>query len=322
MTSARHTTPISVRRQVVLQSGRHPHPSTTNSPPSALETARRVGESLVIAIVTSTGLYLVGSVYTSAYYSRMSVEVTSLYLDPPYVALQSIHALPGLLEYPSTLLLFWILYRTVASRAHRMREWSRTLRPRIRRLLVVLANVAVVGPLVANAFLASSREGSLSPDSVLAEVTGMRGTVVVLLLIYVIWLGWSQRTFIVTQIRARQILPIALVFLVYLLTALASTASVATNAAMLLMTGDAIDSMGVTLTMKEGVAPVAPGRELILVTARNNAFFAVERQASPPDQRPITHIVPFSSVDAVTVQRLNDADASLFDLVINDRDEP
>jgi hypothetical protein len=66
-----------------------------------LETARRIAESVIVAAISSAGLYLVGTVYTDAYYGRLSIEVTSLDLAPPYVALQSVHAIWGLLEYPS-----------------------------------------------------------------------------------------------------------------------------------------------------------------------------------------------------------------------------
>ena len=37
---------------------------------SSLETVRRIAESVIIAVISSTGLYLVGSVYIDAYYSR------------------------------------------------------------------------------------------------------------------------------------------------------------------------------------------------------------------------------------------------------------
>ena len=35
-----------------------------------IEAARRIAESVIIALVSSAGLYLVGSVYIDAYYSR------------------------------------------------------------------------------------------------------------------------------------------------------------------------------------------------------------------------------------------------------------
>ena len=67
---------------------------------SSLETVRRIAESVIIAVISSAGLYLVGSVYVDAYYGRLAIEATSLDLPPPYVALQSVHALWGLLDYP------------------------------------------------------------------------------------------------------------------------------------------------------------------------------------------------------------------------------
>src|ERR671911_724288 len=103
-----------------------------------LETARRIAESVIIAAISSAGLYLVGSVYTDAYYGRLSIEVTSLDLAPPYVALQSVHALWGLLEYPLILLLFYVMYRTF-SRSHRLRAWLAQVRRRFPRLLPILA---------------------------------------------------------------------------------------------------------------------------------------------------------------------------------------
>ena len=53
----------------------------------ALEAVRRVVESVVIAVVTSTGVYLVGSVYTDASYGRVSIDTASLDLPPPFIAL-------------------------------------------------------------------------------------------------------------------------------------------------------------------------------------------------------------------------------------------
>src|ERR671911_1169339 len=103
-----------------------------------LETARRIAESVIVAAISSAGLYLVGSVYTDAYYGRLAIEVTSLDLAPPYVALQSVHALWGLLEYPLILLLFYVMYRTF-SRSHRLRAWLAQVRRRFPRLLPILA---------------------------------------------------------------------------------------------------------------------------------------------------------------------------------------
>jgi hypothetical protein len=81
---------------------------------SALETLRRIAESVIIAVISAAGLYFVGSVYVGAYYGRLAIEATSLDLPPPYVALQSVHALWGLLDYP-LLLLVNVLYRAIAA---------------------------------------------------------------------------------------------------------------------------------------------------------------------------------------------------------------
>ena len=57
---------------------------------SSLETVLRVAESDIIALISSAALYLVGFVYVEAFYGRLAIEVTSLDLPPPYVALQSV----------------------------------------------------------------------------------------------------------------------------------------------------------------------------------------------------------------------------------------
>jgi hypothetical protein len=287
----------------------------------ALEAARRIGESVIVAAVTSAGLYLVGSVYTDAYYSRLSIEVISLDLAPPFVALQSIHALGGLLGYPSTLVVLYVLYRTFSSPARRLRAWFERVRQRFPRLVVVLANLAVIAPLVISAFIISFQEQELAPRSVLTEVAGIIGSAGFILLINTIWLGWSQRAFIVSEIRARKLLPIALVFSVYLLTALASTATAANTAAELLLTGDSDASLGVTFTMTAGTSdterPLA-GKDLILVTARHGTYYVVERQPAPPSQRPMSYMIPAANVKVAQVQRLNDANATIGDFLLDE----
>jgi hypothetical protein len=201
----------------------------------AFETARRIAESIIITAVSSAGLYLVGTVYSDAYYDRLSIEVTSLDLAPPYVALQSVHALCGLLEYPLILLLFYVPYRTLALPARGLGTWLAQTRRRFPRLLSILANVVVVAPLLLDA-LASFREQELPHRSVLTEVHSVFGHAGLVLLGYVVWLGWSQRRFLVSEVRARKLVPIALVFLVYLLSALATTGVVAELAAVELLT--------------------------------------------------------------------------------------
>ncbi len=289
-----------------------PPPAATPAAP-ALAAAGRVLESVVAAAAASTALYLVGAVYTDAYYGRLSIEATSLDLAPPYVALQSVHALRSLLEYPSTLLLLWVLYRTF-SPARRLRVRVDRARRRFPRLLPVLANLAVVAPLLAVAFLASFREQTLAPRALLAELAGVQEDAALVLLVYAVWLGWSQRASIVSQVRARKLVPIALVFVVYLLNALATTAAAAEQAAELLLTGDADASLGVVFTMKAGAQPALPDGELLLVVARGGTFYVVERQPSPPSRRPTAYLVPALSVDAARVQRLNDAGGPLENL--------
>ena len=119
--------------------------------PPALESARRIAESVIIAVVSSATLYLVGSVYVAAYYGRLAIEVTSLDLPPPYVALQSVHALWGLLDYPLLLLLVFVLYRILASPSRRLGQWIVRARERFPRLLPALANLIIVAPLLLHA---------------------------------------------------------------------------------------------------------------------------------------------------------------------------
>ena len=149
---------------------RKPLVGRQSSTQSALDAARRIGESVIVAAVTSAGLYLVGSVYADSYYSRLSIEPTSLDLPPPYVALQATHALKALLDYPTTLLVFYVLYRTFAPQLHRLQGWFDRVRQRFPRLLLILANIVVVSPLLIGALQASMQEQTLIPDSVRAEV--------------------------------------------------------------------------------------------------------------------------------------------------------
>jgi hypothetical protein len=270
-----------------------------------LETARRIAESVIVAAISSAGLYLVGTVYTDAYYGRLSIEVTSLDLAPPYVALQSIHALWGLLEYPLLLLLLYVLYRTLAAPTRRLGPRFTQARQRFPRLLPVLANLVVVAPLLLDAFI-GFRQRELPHRSVLTEVTSVLGYAGLALLGYVIWLGWSQRRFLVNEVRARKLAPIALVFLVYLLSALVTTGVVAELAAVDLLTGDSDASLRVEFVTKPGVLPELADKKLFLVTTRNGAYYVVEREPSPPSQEPTSYVVPFTSVDAARVGRFSD----------------
>ena len=275
---------------------------------SSLETVRRIAESVIIALVSSAGLYLVGTVYTDAYYGRLAIEVTSLDLPPPYVALQSVHALWGLLDYPLTLLLVYVLYRVVASPSRRLGQWLGRARERYPRLLPVLANIIIVAPLLLNA-AATLRERELPHRSVLTEINSVLGYAGLILLVYVLWLGWDQRRFLLSEVQARNLVPIALVFTVYLLSALVTTGIVAELAAVDVLTGASPASLRVTFVTQPGVLPELAEQELLLVAARNGAYYVVVREPAPPSAWATSYAIPFASVEAVRVRPFNAPEA-------------
>jgi hypothetical protein len=277
--------------------------------------AQRVIESAVIAVATSTGLYLVGSVYADAYYGRMSIEVTSLDLSPPFIALQSAHVLESLLEYPFALLFFYLLYRLLTSRIPRLRSWYNRARQRFGRLFLLIVNFVIVSPLLVAAVQAGIDAGIASTSSVLSEVTGLMGSLGLLLLFYVIWLSFGPRQVILDQIRERKLIPIVLLSVLYLLDALIATANGAAVDAELLMTGESDSSIEVVFTMALGARDTLPSSGLLLVTARNGNYYVVERQGSPPSRRPVAYVVPFDVVDSARTQRVNEADPGLEDFV-------
>ena len=283
--------------------------------------AQRFIEAAAIAVVTSTGLYLVGSVYTDAYYGRMSIEVTSLDLSPPFITLQAAHALESLLEYPLALIFFYLLYRVLTSRIPRLWSWYDRARQRFGRLFLLIVNVVIVSPLVIAAIEAGINAGISSTSSVLSEVTGLMGSLGSLLLFYVIWLSFGPRQVIIAQIRQRKLIPIVLLSALYLLDALIATANGAAVDAELLLTGDADSSIEVVFTMTEGVRNTLPSSGLLLVTARNGNYYVVERQDSPPSGRPVAYVVPFDSVDSARTQRVNEANPQFEDLVDEIMDE-
>src|SRR5215210_7073954 len=261
-------------------------------------TAQRVVESAVIAVATSTGLYLVGSVYADAYYGRMSIEVTSLDLSPPFIALQSAHVLESLLEYPFALLFFYLLYRVLTSRIPRLRSWYDRARQRFGRLFLLIINLVIVSPLVIAAVQAGIDAGLNGASSVLSDVAGLMGTLGSLLFFYVIWLSFGPRQTIFSEIRERKLIPIVLLVALYLLDALIATANGAAVDAELLMSGESDSSIEIMFTMKEGVRDTLPESELILVTARNGNYYVVERQDTPASRRPVAYVVPFDAVDS------------------------
>jgi hypothetical protein len=293
-----------------------------DSPPdergAVFGTAQRIIESAVIAVATSTGLYLVGSVYTDAYYGRMSIEITALDLAPPFIALQSAHVLESLLEYPSTLLFFYLLYRIISSRMRWARSWYDRAHQRFGRLFLLIVNLIIVSPLLAAAFQAALDEGMSGASSVLSEVVGLMSTTGSLLLFYVIWLSFGPREVIISQIRARKLIPIGLLAVLYLLDALIATADGAELDAELLMTGEADSAIEIAFTLTDGVRHTLPDSGLILVTARNGNYYVVERQGFPPSGRPVAYVVPFTSVDSARMQRVNEADLGLEDFLMQE----
>ena len=280
--------------------------------------AQRLIESAVLAVATSTGLYLVGSVYTDAYYSRMSIEVTSLDLAPAFIALQSAHVLESLLEYPFALLFFYMLYRVLTSRIPRLRSWYDRVKQRFGRLFLLIVNLVIVSPLMAAAVQAGIDAEMAGASTVLGDVASLMATFGSFLFFYVIWLSFGPRDDIISQIRQRKLLPIVLLAALYLLDALIATANGAERDAELLLTGEADSSIEVVFTMTQGVHDTLPDAGLLLVTARNGNYYVVERQPIPPGRRPVAYVVPFDSVDSARTQRVNEADVELPEMLMDE----
>ena len=125
-----------------------------------------------------------------------------------------------------------------------MREWYERVTARLGRLFLLLVNGVIVSPLVAAALEASLDEGETGASSVLGEVGGLMGTIGTLLVLYVLWLSFGPRQDIISEVRPRKIVPIALLFSLYLLDALVSTRGRGRADAELLMTGQTDSSIG------------------------------------------------------------------------------
>lgn len=261
---------------------------------------------MIIALVTSTGLYLVGSVYTDAYYGRMSIEVTSLDLPPTFIGLQSTHVLQGVLEYPSTLLIIYLLARRLSSWTRWLQARFELARRRFERPLLLLTNLIVILPLVLDA-VQSVSQGWIPASSAVSEISNLLSNVVIILVIYAVWLSLGPRQLIFSQIRQRKIVPIALVGVAYLTSALITTADSGAQAAELFLLGTSDASLGIEFTIRHDVPVPLPETELLLVAARNSNYFVVERQSFPPSGRPVSYVVPFDAVEFAHVQRLNPA---------------
>lgn len=284
----------------------------------SLGPAQRAIESIVIAVVTSTGLYLIGSVYVEAYYGRMSIEATSLDLAPPYIALQAAHVVQSLIEYPLTLLGFWVIYRWLVSKSDLLHRWYDRFHNRFGRLFLLIVNLAIVSPLLLAAFRASFDQGMFFASTLVGEVSELMTTFGLLLLVYVIWLSVSPRSTIFIQIRQRRLFPIALLFALYLLDALVATANDAALDAEVTMLGLAESSIEVSFTLAPGVNDTLPETPLVLITARNGKYYVVERQEYPPSRRPVAFMIPFDSVDMARTQRVNEANPQLVDFFMDD----
>jgi hypothetical protein len=289
-----------------------------DGPTQVFGTAQRVIESAVLAVATSTGLYLVGSVYTDAYYGRMSIEVTSLDLAPPFIALQSAHVLESLIEYPFALLFFYLLYRVLTSRIPRLRSWYDRVKQRFGRLFLLIVNLVIVSPLMAAALRAGIDAETAGASTVLGDVTSLMAGLGSMLLFYVIWLSLGPREVIISQVRQRKLIPIMLLAALYLLDALIATANGAERDAELLLTGEAESSIEVDFTLAEGVRDSLPDSDLLLVTARNGNYYVVERQSIPPGRRPVAYVVPFDVVDIARTQRVNEADVELPEFLMDE----
>jgi hypothetical protein len=151
---------------------------------------------------------------------------------------------------------------------------------------------------------ASLRQRELPHRSVLTEIASVLGYVGLILLVYVLWLGWDQRRFVLSDVQARKPVPLALVFIAYLLSGLVTTGVVAELAALDLLTGNSPASLRVTFVTRPGVLPELAEQELLLVAARNGAYYVVVREPSPPSPWATSYAIPFTSVEAVRVRPL------------------
>lgn len=273
--------------------------------------AQRLVESVLLAAATSTGLYLVGSVYIDAYYARMSVDATSLDLAPPYVALQAMHVLPSLLEYPITLGILFGLYRLLGRRLARVRDAYDWVRSRMGRVFLLLINLIVVSPLLVATVRAMIDPLSIMSSSVVSEVNELMQVFGGMLVVYVFWLSFSARRDILGEIRRHKWVPIALLGMLYLLDALIASAHGAAQDAELLMSGFSSSSLAITFDDPSGELADLEQKDLLLVIARNGIFYVVERQPFPPSAQPVAYMIPGDQVTNARVQRVVPADLEL-----------
>jgi hypothetical protein len=180
------------------------------------------------------------------------------------VALQAVHALWGLLDYPLTVLIAVLAYTVIAAPFLPPGAWLAEARTRIPRLLPIVTNLIMVFPLLlTTACNASTSERALPHRSVLAELTSVLNYAGGILFLYVTWLGW-QRRYLLTEIRRHQLVPLLMVFITYLLGALVNTGRVAEIAAVELLTGSSPAVVQVTFVTRPGVLPELAEHDLLL----------------------------------------------------------
>jgi hypothetical protein len=186
------------------------------------------------------------------------------------------------------------VYRTV-SRAGRSRTWFEHNRQRFLQLLPVLANLLFVAPMLVDAFADSFLERDLPHRSVLTEIRSVLGYGALILLGYVVWLGWSQRRFLVADRARVPRLP-------------AGCAGHDRSRCRAGSHGPADGRLGgepgVEFVTKPGVLPELAEQERILVTARNCVYYVV-REPSPPSPWATSYPIPFAAVDAAHVRPFN-----------------
>ena len=266
--------------------------------------AQRLVESVLLAAITSTGLYLVGSVYIDAYFGRMSMDATSLDLAPPYVALQAMHVLPSLLEYPITLGIVVGIYRLLRRRLERAHDAYDWMRRRMGRVFLFLINLVVVSPLLLATIRSMMDPLTMMSASVVGEVTELMRVFGGLLFFYVIWLSFSARRDVLGELRHRRWMPIVLLGMLYLLDALIASAHGAAQDAELLMSGYSASSMAITFDDPTGELDDLAQKELLLVITRNGMFYVVERQPYPASAQPVAYMIPGDQIVKARVQRV------------------
>lgn len=266
--------------------------------------AQRLVESVLLAAATSTGLYLVGSVYTDTYFGRMSIDATSLDLSPPYVALQSMHVLPTLLDYPITLGMLFGLYRLLGRRLTRVHAAYDWLRRRAGRAFLFLINLIVVSPLLVATIRSMLDPLNMMSASVVSEVNDLMQVFGGILLVYVLWLSFGARRDILSEIRRRRWVPIVLLGVLYLLDSLISTAHGAAQDAELLMSGFSSSSLTITFNDPSGELADLEQKDLLLVIVRGGIYYVVERQPYPASTQPVAYMIPGDQVANARVQRV------------------